>query len=228
MNKNVLRTLSYGVYAISSLDGTRNTGCIANSIMQITSSPATVAVSMNHQNFTHSCIEKTGKFAVSILSESSSPAIIGQFGFQSGKDTDKFDGVSFEMKEGLPVLTDCCGYLVCKVIDKMETSTHTVFLGEVIDGDVMENAPAMTYAYYHNVIKGKSPKNAPTYLAEDAPKAFGSASKESDGTASTESNASNWVCSVCGYVYDGEIPFEELPDTYVCPICKQPKDKFVK
>ena len=147
MNTKVLRDLSYGVYVVSTLDGERKTGCIANSIMQITSSPATVAVSMNHDNFTNSCIQKTGKFAVSILSSSSDPAIIGQFGFQSGRDVNKFDTVAHEVKEGLPVVTDSCGYIVCKVIDKMETSTHTVFLGEIIDGDVYESDPAMTYAY---------------------------------------------------------------------------------
>ena len=116
------------------------------------------------------------------------------------------------MESGLPIVTDSCGYIVCQVIDKMETSTHTVFLGEVIDGDVTGVNPPMTYAYYHQVVKGKSPKNAPTYLPEeDAP-----AAKEV------------WKCSVCGYVYDGETPFEELPDSYTCPICRQPKSKFQK
>ena len=157
MNKNVFRNLSYGVYIVSTLDGTRNTGCVANSIMQITSSPATVAVSMNHDNYTNSCIQNTGKFAVSILSEASGSSLIGRFGFQSGKDINKFDGTDFDVKEGLPIITDSCGYIVCKVINKMETSTHTVFLGEVIDGDTIGNTPAMTYAYYHNVVKGKSP-----------------------------------------------------------------------
>ena len=93
----------------------------------------------------------------------------------------------------------------------METSTHTVFLGEVVEGDILKNEPAMTYAYYHKVVKGKSPKNAPTYIAEEETK--------------TES-AAKWVCGICGYVYDGDTPFEELPDTYTCPICKQPKSVF--
>lgn len=213
MNSNVFRNLSYGVYVISSLDKDRCTGCIANSVMQITSSPATVALSMNHDNFTNSCISQTGLFAVSILSEESDSSLIGRFGFQSGRNVNKFDGVAFTMKSGLPVIDDSCGYIVCRVIDRMETSTHTVFLGEVIDGDTLQNTPAMTYAYYHNVIKGKSPKNAPTYLPE-----------ESD----TAVQESRWVCSVCGYVYDGEIPFEELPADYTCPVCRQSKDKFVK
>ena len=146
MNKHVFRNFSYGVYLVSTLDGTRPTGCIANSIMQITSSPATIAVSMNHENFTNSCIESSGLFSVSILSESSDPGIIGQFGFQSGKTVNKFDSVPYETIGSLPVVTDACGYVTCKVIDKLETSTHTVFLGEVVDGDVLKEEPAMTYA----------------------------------------------------------------------------------
>ncbi len=212
MNKNVLRNFSYGVYVVSALDGQRPTGCVANSIMQITSSPATVAVSMNHDNYTNSCIEKSGRFSVSILSEQSDPGLIGRFGFQSGKDIDKFESVAYETVDGLPVITDSCGYITCKVIDKMETSTHTVFLGEVVDGDVPKNETPMTYAYYHKVVKGKSPKNAPTYIAED------------NDTKATE----KWTCSICGYVYDGETPFDELPSDYVCPICKQPKEVFKK
>lgn len=215
MNKNVFRNLSYGVYVISSLDGDRNTGCIANSIMQITSEPATIALSMNHDNFTNGCISKTGKFAISILSETSDASLIGRFGFQSGKDVNKFDGTDFSMHSDLPVINDSCGYIVCRVIDKMETSTHTVFLGEVIDGDLLETSPAMTYAYYHKVVKGKSPKNAPTYLPEE-------------DTAEPSNTSEKWVCSVCGYVYDGATPFEELPADYKCPVCGQSKDKFVK
>lgn len=216
MNTNVFRNFSYGVYVVSTLDGTRPTGCVANSIMQITSSPATVAVSMNHDNYTNACMKRAGVFAVSILSEQSDPALIGQFGFQSGRDVNKFDGISFEEHESLPVLSDCCGYLVCRIIDQMETGTHTVFLGEVIDGDVKGTAPAMTYSYYHKVIKGKSPKNAPTYLPEG------------EKAAEAPSQKETWVCSVCGYVYDGETPFEELPDTFTCPLCKMPKEKFIK
>lgn len=212
MNKNVFRNFSYGVYVVSTLDGERPTGCVANSIMQITSSPATVAVSMNHDNFTNSCIETSGKFSVSILSESSAPELIGHFGFQSGKNINKFDTIDYGTIDGLPVLKDACGYITCKIIDKMETTTHTVFLGEVIEGDVLSNEPAMTYAYYHNVVKGKSPKNAPTYIEED-PK---------------EETDTKWVCGICGYIYEGEIPFEELPESFVCPICKQPKSVFKK
>lgn len=213
MNKNAFRSLSYGVYIISTLDGERPTGCVANSVMQITSSPATIAVSMNHDNYTNSCIKESGKFAISILTEQSNPELIGRFGFQSGKDTDKFDGIEALKREEISVIADACGYIVCKVIDKMETSTHTVFLGEVIDADVLKEEEPMTYTYYHKVVKGKSPKNAPTYIAEE---------KEE------KAEDAKWVCGICGYVYEGETPFEELTEDFKCPICKQPKAVFVK
>ena len=213
MNKNAFRSLSYGVYIISTLDGERPTGCVANSVMQITSSPATIAVSMNHDNYTNSCIKKSGKFAISILTEQSDPELIGRFGFQSGNDTDKFDGMEALRKEDISVILDACGYIVCKVIDQMETATHTVFLGEVLDADVLKTEEPMTYAYYHKVVKGKSPKNAPTYIPEE------NEEKAEDA---------KWVCGICGYVYEGEIPFEELPEDFKCPICKQPKSVFEK
>ena len=177
VNNNVFRNLSYGVYVVSTLDGTRPTGCVANSIMQITSSPATFAVSMNHDNYTNACIKKTGKFAISILSEQSNSDLIGIFGFQSGKDVNKFEGVDAFEKEGLSIVSDSCGYIVCKVIDQMETSTHTVFLGEAVAADTLKKEDPMTYAYYHKHVKPQP---------EKATKA-------------------GWRCKICGYVYEGEI-----------------------
>ena len=166
MNKSAFYQLSYGVYVVSTWDKGRATGCTANSAMQITSEPATIAVSINHDNYTNQCIQDTGTFAISILGENSKPGIIGTFGFKSGRDNDKFDEVDYAVKGFLPVVTDACAYITCEVIDKMETSTHTVFLGKVLDADILKKDTPMTYSYYHNVIKGKSPKNAPTYIAE--------------------------------------------------------------
>ncbi|MBR3602802.1 MAG: flavin reductase [Lachnospiraceae bacterium] len=213
MNMNIFRSMSYGVYIVSTMDGDRPTGCTANSIMQITSDPATVAASINHNNYTNSCIEKTGKFAFSILAEDSDPSLIGNFGFRSGKDADKFESVDYEMVQGVPVVKNTCGYVVCKVIDKMETATHTVFLGEVIEGEVYEGmGDAMTYAYYHKVVKGKSPKNAPTYLPE------------TEEVEKKDGAGNKYICSVCGYIYEGD----ELPADYKCPICSQGADRFRK
>lgn len=211
MNKNVFRNLSYGVYIISTMDGDRPTGCTANSVMQITSEPATVAISINHDNYTNECIDKNGFFGCSILSAESDPGLIGGFGFRSGKECDKFDNVDYEIHSGVPVVTDSCGYIVCKVIQKMETSTHTVFLGEVVDGDVFKNENPMTYSYYHKVIKGKSPKNAPTYIPEDQEKQ----EKEQEEI---------YVCKVCGYEHKGKEPGED----FKCPICGMNKEMFKK
>lgn len=218
MDTNIFRKMSYGVYIVSTMDGERPTGCIANSIMQITSSPATVAVSVNHDNYTNGCIEKTGKFAFSIMAEDSDTGLIGNFGFRSGRDTDKFEHVDYEMVQGLPVVKYTCGYVVCKVINKMETATHTVFLGEVIDAGSYEGmGDPMTYAYYHNVVKGKSPKNAPTYLPEDGDAKVAEELKKDEKKV-------KYICQVCGFVYEGDV----LPEGYQCPVCGVGADKFVR
>lgn len=211
MNTNAFRKLSYGVYIISTWDEGRPTGCTANSAMQITSDPATIAISINHNNYTNKCIKENGKFAISILSVESDPQIIGTFGFSSGEQVNKFDSVNYAVKGYLPVVEDACAYIVCEVINQMETDTHTIFLGKVIDADELSKQDEMTYSYYHKVVKGKSPKNAPTYLPQE-----------------DEKKEERWVCSVCGYVYDGEIPFEDVPDDYVCPICGHPHTVFQK
>ncbi len=210
MNLKALFDLSYGVYVVSAFDSAnaRHTGCIANSVMQITSQPASIAVSINHDNHTNGCINTSGYFAISILPEKTVPSVIGRFGFQSGDSIAKFEGIPHSIKDGLAVLDNACGYIICKLTDKLETSTHTVFLGEVTGCDTLLSESPMTYAYYHKVIKGKSPKNAPTYIDESVP-----AQKV-------------YKCSVCGYVYDGDIPFDSLPEDYKCPICGVDKSMF--
>lgn len=205
MNPNTFRHLSYGVYVITTWDGDRPLGLTANSAMQITSEPATIAVSINHNNYTNGFIASSGKFAISVLAEGSDAALIGRFGFQSGKEADKFAGAEYQVADGLPVLTDTCGYIACKVINKMETATHTVFLGEVIGAEILKGGDAMTYAYYHKVVKGNSPPNAPTYLPPQAKAA----------------KKSKYVCKICGYEHEGE-----LDEAFKCPICGVGKDKF--
>ncbi len=211
MNSTAFHQLSYGVYLCTAWDEGRPTGCVANSAMQITATPATVAISINHLNYTNECIKKTGYFAVCVLAEDVDPLLIGKFGFSSGRDTDKFDGVKYSVRGKMPVVDDCCAYFSCKVVSVMETETHTVFLGEVMDADVPKKGKPMTYAYYHQVVKGKTAKNAPTYIEEEK-----------------TTNEAKYVCGICGYTYDGDIPFEELPDDWRCPVCGQPKSVFEK
>ncbi|MBR6098286.1 flavin reductase [bacterium] len=209
MNKNILRKLSYGVYVISTLSDGKPTGCIANSAMQVTHD--TIAVSINHENFTNGCIKKSKKFALSILGVDVNDNIIPVFGFQSGRDVDKFKNVEVKKVDGLDVIEDSTGYIVCEVVDQMETETHTIFLGKIIDCDTLKDQIPMTYAYYHQVKKGNSPKAAPTYI-DDTPKAT--------------DDKPRYKCTICGYIYEGDLTQE--PDDYVCPLCKQGKDKFIK
>lgn len=164
MDNNVFKNLSYGVYIVSCKNGEKYTGCTVNSIMQISSSPAIIALSVNKENYTHFCLCENKKFSVSILSEKSNPISIGTFGFRSGRDFEKFSIINFIIKDNLPVISDSCGYLICEIIDKIETETHTLFTAKVINGEILNNEKPMTYAYYHNVIKGTSPKSAPTYI----------------------------------------------------------------
>ncbi len=166
MDNTALYNLSYGVYVITTWGEGKATGCTANSAMQITSTPATVAVSINHDNYTNKCIKDTGIFAVNILGENIDPIIIGSFGFRSGKDVDKFEGIEPLVKEFTPVLPQAMSYITCKVINTMETDTHTIFLGQVTDAGNLSKDVPMTYSYYHKVVKGSTPKNAPTYKGE--------------------------------------------------------------
>lgn len=214
MNIMAYWNMSYGVYTATTMDKGRPVGCIANSAMQVTVEPATIAVSINKDNYTHGCIEECGMFALSVLPENSDPKLIGSFGFSSGRNTDKFDSVDYTLIEGMPVLSSSCGHFICKVVSKLDTPTHTVFLGEVMDCDVMNTDTPMTYAYYHKVIKGRAPKNAPTYIPDEL--------------IVDQGDKSAWVCTVCSYEYDGETPFEDLPEDYVCPICGQAKSVFSK
>ena len=208
MDNKVLYDLSYGVYLTTTMDEERPVGCVTNSVMQITSNPMTLAVSVNHDNYTNACMKKSGVFAVSILAQDSDASLIGTFGFQSSKTVDKFKEVPYEIVQGAPIVTNTKGAIVCRIIDTMETSTHTVFLGEVIEAKALNAGIPMTYAYYHQVIKGKSPKNAPTYQPEEA---------------ETKPSIS-YKCMICGYVYEGD----PLPVNFKCPICGVGVDMFEK
>ena len=206
MNTDVLKNISYGVYVVSTYGENRSTGCIVNSIMQITRD--IVAVSINHQNYTNERIKTTNKFIISILPEDIDDNVIPVFGFQCGRDVDKFSNIEKTTISGIDIIKNCIGYIVCEVVDAVETQTHTVFLAKIVDGDMLNNKPPMTYAYYHEIRKGLSPKTAPTYIDEQ------------------HKQTSGYRCKICGYVYSGDINLE--PEDYVCPICKKPKSFFEK
>ena len=205
MNNEILKNISYGVYVATTKDCEKPTGCIVNSVMQVTQN--SLAISINHNNYTNECVKKNKKFAISILSTEVNDNIIPTFGFQTGRNTNKFENIEKITIDGIDVIKDSIGYLICEVIDSIETTTHTVFIAKILDGDILNNQTPMTYAYYHMVKKGTSPKNAPTYIENKEQK-------------------QGYKCSVCGYIYEGDI--EKEPDSFVCPVCKQPKSVFVK
>ena len=218
MNNFALTKLSYGMYILTTMDGDRAVGCTINTSTQITPEPTTIMISVNKNNYTNECIKKSGKFALSILSEKSSSALIGGFGFRSSKDNNKFENVNYEMKEALPIIKDANAYIICKVVDKLEVHTHTIFIGEVLDADILDNdTNSMTYAYYHNVIKGKTPPKAATANAYDKTE-----SKENDTSKAI------YRCKTCGFEYKGSVAFEDLPNDWKCPICGEPKSNFEK
>ncbi len=207
MDKEVLKNLSYGVYIVSVFDGTKSTGCVANSIMQITYD--TIAISLNHNNYTTEFAKKNKKLAVSILPTDINDDVIPVFGFSCGREVDKFKNIGKINIDGIDIIKDAIGYLLCEVVEIVETETHSVFIAKIKDAEMLNPKTPMTYAYYHTVKKGLSPKNAPTYIEE-----------------TINNNELNYKCKICGYIYKGDITKE--PDSYICPICKKPKEFFEK
>ena len=230
MNLKTLHKISYGLYIISSKMDNKLNGQIANSVFQVTSAPPQIAVCINKQNLTHDCIKTSKVFAICILSKGTPQKFIGLFGFRCGRDVDKFKDVSYKSgKTGAPIVLDnVVGHLECEVVNEIDVGSHTIFIGKLVDADIIKDEEVMTYEYYHNVIKGKAPKTAPTYIKE-----------EKQERSKKGSNMAKYRCTVCDYIYDptkgdpdsGIKPgtlFEELPDDWVCPICGVGKDKFVK
>jgi len=168
MQPETLQKINYGVYIIASAKEGKFNGQIANAVMQITSDPAAIAISVNKQNLTHEYIESSKNFTVSILEKGTPMTFVGTFGFKSGKNIDKFKDVKIKTsKTKAPIVLDyTLGYLECEVVGQMDCGTHTIFLGKVIDAETLNSAEPMTYAYYHDVKRGKAPPTAPTYIKE--------------------------------------------------------------
>jgi flavin reductase (DIM6/NTAB) family NADH-FMN oxidoreductase RutF len=170
MDKKAFYTIGYGIYIVASGDGKKYGGQIANTVFQVTSEPATVAVSINKQNHTHALILAGGKFAVSVLADTAPMTLIGRFGFKSGRDIDKFEGAQCMIGiTGIPIVTEhAVASFEAEVIGSLDCGSHTIFLGRVIAAEVLGDLEPMTYAYYQKVKGGKAPKNAPTYQAPES------------------------------------------------------------
>ena len=212
IDNNVFRDISYGMYLVTTKNEDFSSGCIINTLIQITSQNPLIAISLNKNNATHDEIVKSKRFAVSVLSEETNQEVIKTFGYFSSKEINKFEKVKYEEKNNPPVvLEDISSYLICNVVNIIDCETHDLFIGRVeVTNKVSDKIP-MTYKYYHENRKGTSPKNAPTFIEE----------KKKDA----------YRCTICGYIYDNEkeeIPFEELPDDWVCPRCGVGKELFEK
>jgi flavin reductase (DIM6/NTAB) family NADH-FMN oxidoreductase RutF len=166
MDLKVLRNCTYGLYVIGSRKGDRLNGQIANTVFQVTSEPPTIAVSINKQNLTHEFISESKVFTASILSQDTPLSFIGHFGFKSGREVDKLKDVNYRLGETkAPIMLDhSLAYLEAKVIHQVDVGTHTIFIGEVVGADVLGEGEPMTYAYYHQVKRGTTPKTAPSYI----------------------------------------------------------------
>ena len=172
MNQNVergvFRDLSYGLYIVASMDEGRLNGQVVNTVIQVTSEPPRVAVIINKKNLTHEFILNSKVFSASVLEESTPMIFLGPFGFRSGRDVDKLSKVDF--KEGItgcPLISEhALSVLEAEVIDQIDLGTHTVFIGNVVSSEILKKGSPLTYQYYHQVLKGKSPPNAPTYEAK--------------------------------------------------------------
>ena len=228
MNKNALHKISYGMYILTSKNEDKVNGQIVNAVLQLTSEPTTIGVCVNQNNLTHEFIEKSRVFTISVLSEDAPMNLIGNFGYKSGRDTDKFEEISCSTGENRcpTVLDSVVACLELELISQMDMGSHTLFVGKVVNGDILSDENPMTYAYYHNVRGGRSPKSAPHYV-------------EADIRTEGAGRMNRHVCKVCGYVYTPEegdedagikpgTVFEDLPDDWICPTCGVSKDEFEK
>lgn len=202
MDNKVMYSLSYGLFVLSARRGEKDNGCITNTAIQVTTTPNRIVVAVNKSNYTHDMVKETGRFTVSILSEEAKFELFQRFGFQSGRDVDKFAGFeeyTARDADGIRYVTQGANaWLSCKVASATDLGTHTLFLADVLDGGTLSSAPSATYSYYQAHIKPKP------------------------GSAPASGGKKRWVCKVCGYVYEGD----ELPADYICPLCKHPASDF--
>ena len=197
MDNKAMFNLSYGLFILTAKDGAKDNGCIVNTVGQVTSQPNRISLTVNKANYTHDMILKTKEFNVSVLAENSKFETYKHWGFQSGRNTDKLESISFKRSaNGLVYIADeTNAFLSAKVVSTLDLGTHTLFIADVTDGEVLSQVPSATYSFYQNNIKPKP--------------------------ASTEKRK-GFICTVCGYIYEGET----LPDDFICPVCKHPASDF--
>lgn len=204
MDKKAMYKLSYGLFVLTAKEGDKDNGCIINTAIQAASAPNQVSICVNKANYTHDMIVRTGEFTVSTISQEASFDLFKHFGFQTGSEVDKFADFA-DCKRGSNglyyVTKGTNAYISVKVDQTVDLGSHTMFVGEVTDMEVLADVSSATYEYYMNNIKPK-PEAAPA----------------------AASGKTVWRCTICGYEYEGE----ELPADYICPLCKHPASDFEK
>lgn len=170
MDKKAFYKLTYGLYIVSTALNGKNSGCVVNTLAQVTSEPPKVSVAINKNNYTEQQIERSLRFAAVALTQDADIKLIGAFGFKSSRDTDKFEGLEFARdKYGMPYITqNAAARLSCKVADKLDLGSHVLLIADVEDAEALSNNEPLTYAYYQRFKKGTTPKNAPSYQRPSA------------------------------------------------------------
>lgn len=214
MDQTALFTLSYGVYILGAENNGAKNACIINTCTQVASEPLKVSVSVLKTNLTHYMVDASKKFSVSVLGKQAVLEQIGHFGFNSGREKNKFEGINYQIDAlGTPFIEEgAIASISCKVTEQVDLGSHTLFIGEVVDAKKLGNAEPMTYAFYRDLKAGKVKVD----------------SEEMSTSTKAHEEKVQYECSVCHYIYDGEVPFEALPDDYVCPVCGKPKSVFHK
>jgi flavin reductase (DIM6/NTAB) family NADH-FMN oxidoreductase RutF/rubredoxin len=223
INYEALFKVSYGLYIVCSGTKDKGNGYISNTVFQVTADPPRFATCCSKDNHTIGLIQSSGHFSVSVLQEDAGAGTIGTFGFKSGKDADKMQGMDVRYGEtGVPiVLNDAIAFLEVRVQETLDVGTHLMFIGELVQAEVLdEAADPLTYLHYRRVKKGVAPKNAPTYIDKSK------LEKKSPGV-----EYAKYECPACGYIYDEEkegVKFKDLPDDWECPVCGVEKSEFIK
>lgn len=236
MDLDAFYKIECGMFIVSTAYGGKLNGQLANALVQVTAEPPKIAVSLNKQNLTCQLCAKSGVFAVSVLDREAPMTFMGRWGFKSGRDIDKFEGISYRMgKNGAPIVLDHA--LACfeaKVTGSLDAGSHMVLIGEVTEAEVIKDAEPMDYLYYRQVKKGLTSKLAATYQAKpQQPPAPPAATAAVPALAAP----ARYRCNTCGYVYDptqgdpdaGVKPgtsFEALPPGWKCPVCGAGKERF--
>lgn len=224
MNPKAMFKLSYGLFVLTTREGEKDNGCIINTAIQAASAPNQMSICVNKLNYTHDMIWRTGKFTLSILSEDAPFQLFQHFGFQSGQDTNKFSDF-FECRRGTNgiyyITKGTNAFISVTVNQTVNLGSHTMFIGEITDMEVLSEAPSATYAYYHAHIKRTTTDEEDglketTEVGEEAVSEFSNPLPEEKKTV--------WRCRICGYEYVGEV----LPADFICPICKHPAIDFEK